>query len=223
MTKYNQREILLEKYRDIPETDFHSMIVFFENYETWLKLHCQDIFPLIFREYLDALDKAGHYRKYCNRIDEEIQSLLVEDKFDKEGYAELIYSKAYATHFLMEWEECERILSEYIKMRPQKKQGRQLCLMNVRRRLKSTNRWLYGLVIALLLGMCGILITEIFVFDTFLDSFKQKVFLFRNSLFLGAVSLLLGFELWSTYRGHQRFRQILSDISPRRGQADHTS
>lgn len=223
MTKYNQREILLEKYRDIPETDFHSMIVFFENYESWLKLHCQDIFPLIFREYLDALDKAGHYSKYCDRIDEEIQNQLTESAFDKDHYAQLIYSKAYATHFLMQWEECEKILSEYVKMCPEAKQGKQLCIMNVRRRLKSTNRWLYGLVIALLLGMCAILITEIFVFDTFLDSFKQKVFVFRNSLFLVAVTLLLGFELWSSYRGYRRHQEIKAVLNPHKGLEDYTS
>ena len=208
MTKsFFERDIILCRYRGIPETDFHGMIVFFESYEAQISLHTPDLYEPIFQDYISALDKAGHYHKYFKRIDQNIQQAIQQPVFDKTAFAEMIYKKAYAAHYMMQWSECTRILTDYIGMEPREKKGRQLFVLNQKRLHKSKLRWFYGLTIAMLLAMCSLLLVEILVVDAFMEQFQEKVEFVRNALLIAVISLLLGFELCSHLAGLLKYRK----------------
>jgi len=202
----NEQDILLQRYEDIPTTDFHGLIVFYESYEPHLRSLNRGLHQLIYTDYLSALDQAGHYAKYYKRVDEEIERVIMDSaEFDKDLFATLIFKKAYAAHYLLQWDDATEILHKYMHLRQDCPHGKRLYIQNERRRLKSQNRWVYGLAIILLLGMSAVLLIEILVVEAFLESFQTRIFWFRNILMLASVMVLLGFEGWSTLQAAKKY------------------
>lgn len=212
----SERDILIRRYEDIPTTDFHGLIVFYESYEPHLRSLNSDLHALIFTDYLGALDLAGHYSKYYTRVDEEISRVISSvAEFDREQYVALVFKKAYAAHYLMQWDDATNILHRYIHLKRNCPKAKRLYIQNERRRLKSKSRWIYGLAIIFLLGMSAILLIEILVVEAFLDQFQNRVFWFRNALMLAAIGVLLGFEGWSTFVAYRKYNKALDLIGAR--------
>ncbi len=201
-------DIVLQRYQEIPETDFHGLISYYEQYEQQIRQLEDDHFRLIYQDYLAALDQAGHYQKYYDRIDEQIAHVLQGDGWDKKEYAQLIYKKAYASHYLLQWDDARRITKQYLHMIPDCPRGRRLFITNEKRDMKRKHRWVYALSVILLLGMSAVLLTEILVIDAFLEEFTSRVFWLRTGLLASSLVLLVGFEIYSYLRAYKLYSAL---------------
>lgn len=208
---YAKTEMVLEMYGNIPSTDHFGIITFFHAHRREIEYLDEDLFYTICSDYLRSLFRTGHYNSYYSEVDQMIEMLITDRvEFNREYYRELIFQKAQSAYECSYVLEGNRIMREYLRLVPACSRGRKLFMLHERKRIKQKYRLLYALCILLLFTLSGVLLTKIFIIDTFAVEQKEIINTTRDILLASVLTILLGFELISSLTAYFRFQKLNS-------------
>jgi hypothetical protein len=204
------RSQLYLEFQDLASDSFREQVRFFESKESSIRqLSLEEFFELL-AAYTTALFETGQYSKFLLRADELIELSMEHNLHEYNGcdvFLHTLYQKAYAYYYRIEYKACEHVLTELVRINPSevlyKKLLRRCLLARTPRYVQHTR----AVVILLLFLSAGVTAVELLVFRSFYPQWVAFTELFRTSLFLAAVALLV---LSSALFQYQVSRQIKS-------------
>ncbi|NNE27320.1 MAG: hypothetical protein HKN09_10800 [Saprospiraceae bacterium] len=183
-------------YFKIPPEYYQDKIRYFERNKKKFDLLPEEAFFSLNLDYVRSLYKVKEYSQFLHYVDKLIEQLIVGEQMIsewKEIYTELLYKKAVAHYFNLDYEKAEQVLAQLLKIKV-KPAYEKLYTRSVRDRMRMKSQSARGLVIMLLL-MSGIVIAaELLVVRNLIVEQVWWVEIIRNVLFIAAISVFVGLE-----------------------------
>ncbi|MDH3651054.1 MAG: hypothetical protein OEQ53_15310 [Saprospiraceae bacterium] len=206
---------LYSVFKEIEQTAYRDIISFYEGHELSF-LHL-DHFQLLEIQiaYASALFEVGRYLDFLVINDELLESIIFhniklfkgEDVFEK-----LIFKKAAAHYQLCEFERCEKILWELIKMNPENTVASYLlkrCIIKNQPRFLKRSK---SVSIVLFLAAAGIIAIELLVIRPFFDRYSYGVEIIRTSIFLAGILVLILADGWHRVKTFHYVNRKTADL-----------
>jgi len=205
-------ENLLMDYSKIEKTNYKAKVQFYEERRNKIsELLTRDKLELDV-DYAFALFELGKYGKCLGILNILVEVVITENIFTKDDediFQVLLFKKSACHYNLGEPEKSMHVLQELIKMNP-KNEGYKIffkrCLRN---EFKLAYRWMGGLVVGLFLLAAFIISVELLIVRPFYYDSAYIVEITRNSIFAGAILVLVSRE----YLFHRSFTKRLSFLT----------
>ena len=183
-------------FKEIGSREYQTIVRFFEQYEDDIRqLTFEEYFEMLLA-YMDALFECGAYSNFIDCCDYAIESVIYfnVDVLDGEDiYHKLLFRKAASYYRLMEYEKCEHILRELIRMNPEDQLAIQFLKKCRRTQPPIIVRNSRAVSVLLFLISAGIIALELIVVKQFFPEYANLTESIRNTTFsLGWVVLIAG-------------------------------
>ena len=198
-------------YFKIPPEYYQDKIRYFERNKKKFNLLPEEAFFSLNLDYIRSLYKVKEYTQFLHYVDKMIEQLILGDQLYNEWkdiYTELLYKKAVAHYFNMEYQKTEEVLSQLVRIKLKPAYGK-LFTKTVRDRLRARSQNTRGLVIMLLLMSGLVIAVELLVVrNLFTDQIWWVEFL-RNALFIAAISVYLGLESFIYFKSRSTLKKAI--------------
>lgn len=210
---------IYKEFKALNTAEHLSIVRFYESYESDIpQLNFSEYFELLV-SYSSALFEIGAYQSHVEVVDTAIQLSIVNNiKFynGQDIYTELLFKKAASCYNLMDYDQCEHILRELVKIMPYNDTVHRFlkkCLLRKKPEYLKNAR---GLAILFLLVTALVILIELLFVRTLMKEHIDTVELIRNSTFGLSVLLIFGSSLLHRTQVYFWVRQFVADCKLRK-------
>lgn len=167
-----------------------------------IDLELEESFDMLLA-YADALFEIGDYEKHLEVADRILEESVMQNiKFfnGEDIFQKTLFKKAASNYSLYEFEKCDYILREMLKIDPYDKDGGlflKKCLRNMRSQVIKKSR---AISVFLLIVSALLICLEFLVVQSFFPNHSEVFAFIRIGTLVLSVSLLLGGELYHRIR-----------------------
>lgn len=196
-----KQEVYLQ-YFSLADTAYRERVRFYEeNPKSLSSLSYDDRLEIDF-DYLYCLFELGRYDRYLSKVDPFIELVIVENIYQFHGeniFEELLFRKAACYFQLCEYEKCNNILKQLIKMNPSGAFYIGLYTISSRRIRNDVFLTIKAVSVMMLIIVMGISIASIFL-EPFFQGHIQPLIGLRNVLAVLAIVTLIGKEIFFQFQ-----------------------
>lgn len=209
------RSKIYRDFQEVQQTSWHNVTRFYEEHEQRiLNLEFDEYFELLLC-YTGALFEIGSYRKHILMSNTIIEISILQniDRFHGDDiYSKTLFRKA-ASHFnLLEYQDCEHILRELIKMNPQNEDAVNFlkrCLRSTQPKYIQNSR---ATAILLFFLTALVICIEVLIIKNFMPNATDKVMDLRNVIFAVGLLTLFSGDLYHRWKTNKEVNDFVSKM-----------
>lgn len=157
-------------------------------------------------DYVLCLFEIGRYQRYLEKVDPVIETVITENIFEYQGeniFNILLLRKAASLYHTHNFDKCEKIASQLLKIDPTSEIAAKLYSLCHRRKENTVTTLLRAIAISGLLAVISITFVRILLIEPFYDQYLQPFVTIRNVLLAISFLSLLSVEIYHQYRFFQ--------------------
>ena len=206
-------------FKEIEPNDYHSLVRYYEAYESKIKrLEFSEFFELLII-YTEALFEVGAYQNHSLMVDAAVEiSILNNIKFfnKKDIYCDLLFKKAASCYHLMRYDEAVHILRELIKIDPYNDMNIRFLNKCMLRKKPKFVRSAQAVSVIFFLISALIISIELIVIRPLYEMHSSSVEFYRNTFFLMGVFILGGTEVLNRLKVRKKIQKFVAESKKRK-------
>ena len=153
--------------------------------------------------YADALFEIGEHEKHLEAADRILEGSVMNNiKFfhGEDIFQKTLFQKAASNFNLYEFEKCDYILREMLKIDPYDRDGALFLKKCLRSMRSATIRKSRNISVLLLIGSAMLICLELLIVRSFFPTHPEGIVFLRTLTLALSVTVLLGGELYHRFR-----------------------
>lgn len=206
---------IIQKFKEEGLDSYRSIVNFYEHHEEAIAILEFDSFLSVYIEYVEALYQIGAHHKFLNQVERLIQISVERNIVFFEGkdiFEYFLYKKAAALLNLGLLDQCERVVIELLKMKPNNFHYRNLLekVFYKRKTVSRINMRMYAVSILLFAALLVLVELVFSTMGTF--AWNDYIEMARNLFFIVGLTFLVSTELASFVFSKIAVNQVLKGI-----------
>lgn len=210
---------IYREFRSLDISEWRTVVRFYELYEDKIEgLEFEESFDMLLA-YADALFEIGDYERHLRVADQVLEvSVMNNIKFfnGEDVFQKTLFKKAASNYSLYEFEKCDYLLRELLRIDPYDSDGAlflKKCLRDMRSSLVKKTR---AASVLLLIISAIIICFELLAVHSFYPEWAGVVAFLRNVILGLTVLVLLGGELYHRLRSYREVDNFVEHLRRRK-------
>jgi len=206
-------------FRAIEATEWRTVIRFYEEFEPVIQGVEFDEYFEILLAYVKALFEIGAFEKHLEMADKVIEvSVMNNVKFfnGEDVLQDTLFKKAASKFQLHEYERCDYILRELLRIDPYHKDGTMFLKKCLRKMNSALVRQTRAVSISLLLLSAIVICFEMLAIRNFFPEYDHDIEIFRNLLLVISLTILVGGILFHRLRCGREVDNFVDNLKKRK-------
>jgi tetratricopeptide (TPR) repeat protein len=199
---FDASNIYLNYFR-LEASAYRDKVKFYEENPSAISLLYFDERIEIDIDYLLCLFEVGRYERFLSKIDQVLESIIVENIFEFKNqniFNELLFRKAACLFQLKKYQKAEDILKQLIRMENTNPLYIGLYSICKRKQPNDASLTIKAMANASFLLVLGITVARIFLIEPFFDQWLEPFLMLRNVLFIFGLTCVIGLEIGFQYK-----------------------
>lgn len=204
---------IFREFKSLDRDNHHAVVHFYEEREREIgQLSFEEYFVCLVA-YCNALFEIGAYRKLLRHADEVIELSIIHNKQFVQGedvYLKALHQKSISFAHLHDYASAERILTELVKLQPQRRGNRKLLRKCLYRQRPLYVKRLFAAGVFLYLLSVVIVVINILIIDPFYSKLLNTTEMIRLGIFLSGVIALVSGETFYHFSVRLKVKRIVN-------------
>ena len=202
MAGNHHHDIYLNYYR-LGNSAFREKVRFYEENPSAIALLPYDERIEIDIDYVLCLFEIGRYQRYLEKVDPVIETVIEDNIFEYQGeniFNILLLRKAASLYHTHNFEKCETVTSQLLRLDPQSAPAKKLYSLCNRRKENNLTTFLKIVGMSGLIIVISITFVRILLIEPFYDQYLSPFIIIRNVILIISVASLLSIEVFHQYQ-----------------------
>lgn len=204
---------IFREFKSLDRDNHHAIVHFYEEHEREIGQMTFDEYFVCLVAYCNALYEIGAYRKLLRHADEVIELSIMHNKQFVQGedvYLKILLQKAVAFIRLHDYASAQRVLTELVKLQPNRRSHRKLLRKCMYRQRPIYVKRMFAAGVFLYLLSVVMVVVNILVIDPFYEQWLNTAEYARFSVFIAGVIALVAGESYYHFLVKFKVRRLVS-------------